>query len=131
VEVRENANLALFDGDVQVLQGDMQLNADSLKVHYDPSADDGPQILRLDAQGNIIMTSPSERAESKWAIYDVEQRVLTLGGDVQLTRGDSKIWGERLELNLRTGITTLDGASRSTERVKGRFTVPEQDETKN
>lgn len=124
VEVREKANEALFEGAVQVRQGDMTLEAKSLTVFYSRGEDDGLTILRLDAEGDVVMRSKTETASGAWGIYDVESRLITLGGDVQLTRGQSRIWGDRLELNLETGLTTLDGTSRREERVKGRFEVP-------
>lgn len=124
VEVREKANEALFEGAVQVRQGDMTLEAKSLTVFYSRGEDDSLTILRLDAEGDVVMRSKTETASGAWGIYDVETRLITLGGDVQLTRGQSRIWGDRLELNLETGLTTLDGTNRTEERVKGRFEVP-------
>lgn len=131
VEVREKQNEALFEGAVEVRQGDMTLEARSLKVFYSRNEDNGLTIQRLDAEGNVVLRSASETASGDWGIYDVESRLITLGGDVQMTRGDSRIWGERLELNLETGLTTLDGASRREDRVKGRFEVPKKADNAN
>ncbi|RME61554.1 MAG: OstA family protein [Alphaproteobacteria bacterium] len=124
VQVREKDREALFEGAVQLRQGDMTLEAKSLKVFYTRGDNNGLTIRRLDAEGNVVLRSTSETASGDWGIYDVESKVVTLGGEVQLVRGDSRIWGERLELNLETGLTTMDGARRSEERVKGRFAVP-------
>ena len=126
VEVREKQNEALFEGAVEVRQGDMTLEANSLTVFYNRDQQDRLTIERLDAEGNVVLRSASETASGAWGIYDVASRLITLGGDVQMTRGESRIWGDRLELNLENGLTTLDGASRREDRVKGRFQVPQK-----
>ncbi|GAB4146223.1 MAG: hypothetical protein Tsb0016_16590 [Sphingomonadales bacterium] len=126
VEVREKQNEALFEGAVEVRQGDMTMQADSLKVFYNRDDQDRLTIERLDAEGHVVLRSATETASGDWGIYDVASRLITLGGDVQMTRGESRIWGERLELNLESGLTTLDGASRREDRVKGRFQVPQK-----
>ncbi|MFZ5610004.1 MAG: LptA/OstA family protein [Pseudomonadota bacterium] len=133
VEVQERANVAIFAGDVRAVQGDLRLNADQLRVYYDRGDETGNQlqILRLDAQGGVTLASPSETVVSQWGVYDVEKEVITLGGRVEMLRGDAQLTGDRLELNLRTGLTTLDGAEGAVpERVRGRFTVPKKDEQK-
>ena len=130
LEVRQKESLAVFKGSVEANQGDLTLKADAVTVYYsrDQGAD-GPAIARLDATGGVEIQSPSERVEGTWGVYDVERRVVTLGGSVVLQRGDTLIRGDRLELDLDTGITKLDGAPTTTGadqngRVRGRFSVP-------
>jgi lipopolysaccharide export system protein LptA len=59
----------------------------------------------------------------------VERGQLTMGGNVVLTRGETVIRGQRLELNLETGFTSMDGAPTTGgvsegNRVRARFSVP-------
>lgn len=133
VQVEEQENLAIFSGDVQVVQGNLNMIADQLRVYYGRTGenDEGLTILRLDAQGAVKLTSPSETVDSQWGIYDVENEVVTLGGTVKMTRGETLLNGERMVLNLRTGQSTLDGgtAEQQNERVRGRFTVPQKTDT--
>lgn len=137
LEVREKENIAVFTGSVEALQGDMQINADSVTVYYEKAADGSdPVISRLDITGHARLVSPSEKVESEWAVYDVEARLLTLGGSVVLLRGDSVLRGQRLELDLESGVTRFEGAaapgaSAPSGRVRGRFSVPDQEEEGN
>ena len=136
IEVRDNDAQAVFSGDVKIRQAELTLDADSVKVLYQRAGKGDPQIQRLDARGNVRMTSPSERASGRTAIYDVPARIITVLGDVVLTRGDSVLRGERLAINLESGRSTLDGrgsaapaapgAPAAGGRVSGRFVVPQR-----
>ncbi|MEM8800333.1 MAG: LptA/OstA family protein [Pseudomonadota bacterium] len=124
VEVRERENVALFGGMVEVTQGRLKLFADSLRVYYEPSESANVPITRLDVQGRVKLNSPSERVEGDWGIYDIERELVTMGGAVKLTRGETVIQGTRLELDLRTGLAKLDGRTGRGARVRGQFSVP-------
>lgn len=137
-EVRDKDGVSLFSGNVIAIQGDLKLVADRARAFYARTAKT-LTVRRVDAQGAVKLTSPSETVSAAWGIYDLESRVVTLGGDVVLTRGEDVIRGQRLELNLKTGVTTLDGRNGaapaavpnatqrgSDGRVRARFTVPER-----
>ena len=131
LEVRQADNTAIFKGAVEASQGELQLFADTLTVFYEDSPTGGdPTIARIDAAGRVRIVSPSESAEGDWGVYDVSARLLTLGGEVLMRRGESELRGERLEIDLDTGVTRFDGADVTGEspgRVRGRFRVPEKD----
>lgn len=130
IEVRDRENQAIFTGDVRVRQGNMNLNAPTLRVFYERGQGANPVIQRVDAQGGVTLNSPSERARAAYGVYDVTDRQVTMIGDVVLNRGDSVLRGQRLSIDLETGRSTLDGAatggSNPSSRVTGRFVVPER-----
>lgn len=140
LEVREKEDIAVFSGSVEAVQGELNINADSITVYYKKPVGGGdPTISRLDMAGNAKLVSPSEEVSSDWAVYDVEARLVTLGGSVVLGSGDSQVRGERLELDLESGITRFEGAPVTgtgpgeddpTGRVRGRFSVPDTSEEK-
>lgn len=124
-ELNERDGQAILRGNVRVVQGGLTLLCETLVVHYDKEDDDeNPSIARMDATGQVRLTSDSEKVESKWGIYDVAGRVVTLGGEVILTRGENQLNGERLELDLVSGLAKLDGDTQSGGRVRGRFSAP-------
>jgi lipopolysaccharide export system protein LptA len=136
-EVRDRERKATFLGAVKIRQGNLALDSDKVQVFYDRTSSVNPTIKRVDAQGAVNFSSPSEKAKAAWAIYDVEQSQLTLGGNVNLSRGTDVVQGQRMEINLRTGVTTLDGGvsgsakpgtpkTGSDGRVRARFSVPER-----
>ena len=129
IDVLDQQNQAIFAGNVRVRQGNLSIESDRIKIAYSRPAKGDPVIQRLDADGNVRLATPSERATSRFGIYDVQRRVLTLIGNVQLTQGTTKASGNRLTIDLASGRSTLDGRTSTGEpgsRVSGRFAVPER-----
>ncbi|HEX2803064.1 MAG TPA: LptA/OstA family protein, partial [Sphingomicrobium sp.] len=98
IEVQDRADRAIFAGDVHVRQGQLTLDTERLTVAYASAG--GIQIQRLDASGGVVVRSPSETARGNFAVYDLERKLITLVGDVQLNRGGSQILGSRLVIDL-------------------------------
>ncbi len=128
IEVQERADRALFVGDVHVKQGELTLDTARLTVAYQSAG--GVQINRLDASGGVVVRSPSETARGRFGVYDLDRKLITLVGDVVLTRGGSQIVGSRLVIDLDSGRAVIDGGpagvNQSGGRVTGHFTVPKR-----
>ena len=128
IEVQERADRAMFAGNVHVTQGELTLDTSRLTVAY--SSGGGIQIRRLDASGGVTVKSPSEVARGNFGVYDLDRKLITLIGDVRLDRGESRINGSRLVIDLTTGRAVIDGGApgvgSSGGRVTGRFTVPQR-----
>lgn len=127
IELQDRSDRALLSGDVEIKQGDLSLRAPRVTVAYTRAG--GTEIQRLDASGGVTVTSPSETARSQYAIYDFDRRLITMIGDVSVSRNGSNVSGGRLVLDLNTGRATMDnsavaGARTGGGRVTGRFTVP-------
>lgn len=133
IEVQDADNQAVASGAVIIRQGEMTLTADTVKVLYKRGTG-SPEIQRLDARGNVHVTSPTETATGNTGIYDTGAKIITLVGNVTLDRGGSNLKGQRLVLNLISGQTSFDGRSGGTSatpgatpgRVTGRFIVPQR-----
>ena len=129
IEVQDRADRAIFSGNVVVRQAELTRNAARLTVAY--SSAGGIQIERLDASGGVTVRSPSETARGRFAIYDLQRRIITLIGGVTLTRGASHVSGGRLVLDLDSGRAVMDGGAppgttNEGGRVTGTFTVPKR-----
>lgn len=133
IEVQDRADRAIFSGNVVVRQADLTLTAARLTVAYANAG--GIQIQRLDASGGVTVRSPSETARGRFAVYDLNSRIITLVGGVTLTRGESHVNGARLVLDLNSGRAVMDGGAvggapgtTTTKggRVTGTFTVPQR-----
>ena len=126
IEVQDRSDRAVFAGNVQVRQASLTLDTARLTVAY--TSGGGIQIRRLDASGGVTVKSPSETARGNFGIYDLDRKLITLVGAVQLNRGGSQINGQRLTIDLNTGRAVVDGGpagvGQSGGRVTGRFTVP-------
>ena len=128
IEVQDRADRAVFAGNVHVRQAELSLDTSRLTVAY--SSAGGIQIQRLDASGGVVVKSPSETARGTFGIYDLQRKLITLVGNVQLNRGASQINGSRLVIDLASGRAVVDGGpagiGQSGGRVTGHFTVPQR-----
>ena len=128
IEVQDRADRAIFVGNVRVRQAALELDTARLTVAYSTAG--GIQIERLDASGGVIVRSPSETARGDFGVYDLDRKLITLIGGVQLNRGGSQVNGARLVIDLNTGRAVIDGGppgvGQSGGRVTGRFTVPQR-----
>lgn len=126
IEVQDRADRAVFSGNVSVRQGELTLRASRLTVAY-AREDGNVDIERLDASGGVTVRSPSETARGDFAVYDLNRRIITVLGGVELDQGQNRIRGSRLVIDLDSGRATVDGRSAGGEghngRVTGRFTV--------
>lgn len=132
LEVQQDRQVAIFRGNVEATQGAIRLRADELKVYYraadraqkqqDPPAPGG-SISRIDAIGNVFVSSPEEVAQGAAGTYDVLRKEIVLTGEVVLTRGANVIRGDRLVLNLLTGHSRVE-ANAAGGRVRGLFQPP-------
>jgi lipopolysaccharide export system protein LptA len=134
LEVMQDRKIATFAGNVDAVQGDLVLSADQLRVHYGDDADAAPgppgmgSIRRIEAEGNVFLSSPRETAQGESGVYDVAANQLTMEGAVVLTQGDNVVRGQRLEVDLVSGRSRMFAAVPSTEggtapqRVRALFT---------
>ena len=126
IEVQDRADRAIFSGNVIVRQGNMTMNAARLTVFYTNTS--GVNVERLVAQGGVTLRTPGETARGSTAIYDVDRRLVTMTGGVNLTQGQNRVQGGRLVLDLNSHRAVMDGGG-SNGRVSGRFTVPQRQGT--
>jgi lipopolysaccharide export system protein LptA len=136
IEVQDRADRVVLEGNVRVTQAGMTLTAARMTVAY--SRQGGTEVNRLDATGGVVVTKGDERASGNVAIYDLDRRLITMVGNVQLTQRGNRLNGGRMVIDLSTGRATVDGrgAARGPDgnpiqggtggRVTGTFTVPER-----
>ena len=146
LEYWEQRRVAVARGDAIAVTADgKRIRADTLTSYFDPAAPGsagaarapvaplpgldggaGQKLKRVDAVGNVLVSSPTEIAQGDRGVYNAETGVATLAGNVKLTRGPNQMNGDWLEINLNTGIYKLScrpGANSSC--VRGLF-VPEE-----
>ena len=127
-EAQDRSDRAIFAGNVVVKQGELTLRTARLTLAY--ANTDGIDINRIDASGGVTVTSPSETARGDFAVYDLNEGLITMVGNVRLERQGSFLSGGRLTIDLDTGRAVMDGGLRGVNqaggRVTGRFTVPKR-----
>ena len=89
------------------------------------AADPGPggeqTIKRLEAHGGVVVTQKDQTATGKLAVYDMKTSTVTLTGNVVMTQGKSVLRGDRLVVNLTTGVSRVESDKRGSGRVEGLF----------
>ena len=66
-------------GNAHAIRGDMTIDADVLTAHYRKGAK-GDEIWRLDADGHVVIRSPTDTATGDKGIYDLDKAVFVLKG---------------------------------------------------
>jgi lipopolysaccharide export system protein LptA len=105
-EVNQADGVAIFTGNVVVVQGELRLGAGAVRVEY---GDGGSGIRRLHASGGVTLATSAEAAESREAVYTLASGELEMSGDVLVTQGAATIAGDRLVADLRAGTGRIEG----------------------
>ncbi len=133
IELQDRQNRVVLSGDVRIDQAGLTLTAARTLVDYTDAG--SLRIQRIMATGGVNVSRGNERARGNVAVYDFNRRIITMAGDVRLNRGSDTLNGGRLVIDLRTGVSSVDGrASGSSSvtgaqggsggRVTGTFSVP-------
>jgi len=126
IELQDRQKRVVLSGNVDITQGDLRLRAARTTVAYTDT--DSLRIQRMDATGGVQVTRGNESARGDVAVYDFNKRIITMVGNVRLTRANGdNLNGGRLVIDLKSGVSSVDGSGRSAGsggRVSGSFAVP-------
>ena len=148
LEMRDKKKEATFSGNVKVIQGDTTMTSKTLVVFYESSsavapppanskapakpapaqaapiqsATPGPggasSIKRLEAKGNVVVTQKDQIVTGETAVFDTKTNLVTMLGGVVLTQGKNVLRGDRLLVDMTTGVSRVESDS---GRVQGLF----------
>jgi lipopolysaccharide export system protein LptA len=123
---------------VKVVQGDTTMTSKTLVVFYDSggsgqtaapppqpakgaksapmqSATPGPggssSIKRLEARGNVVVTQKDQVVTGETAIFDTKSNLITMLGGVVLTQCKNVLRGDRLMVDMTTGVSRVESDS--------------------
>lgn len=130
-EVRDKENVAVFTGNVHVVQGDTTIRCRSLVVSYlsgskpagaarttQPGPGANSQISKLEARGGVVVTQKDQTATGEIGVYDMRTRVVTLTGNVVVSQGGNVMRGDRMVVDLNSGVSRIEsGKSRPVEML--------------
>lgn len=122
--VQQADGRAVFEGNVVAEQGEMALSAARLIVFYQLGQDDAATqqaIRRIEVEGDVRITSPSETATGDSGYYDVVGEEIVLTGNVVLTREANVVTGDRLEIDVARQLATMSTADAGKGRVRALF----------
>jgi lipopolysaccharide export system protein LptA len=112
-----NAKTGVYTGNVVIHQGEVRMRANTVRAHIVENKPD-----RIYAAGHVVVDAPSGVATGDNGIYEVNPRLITLTGNVVLTKDKNVMRGQQLVVNLITGQAVLDGGQ-GTEPGQGKRRV--------
>jgi lipopolysaccharide export system protein LptA len=143
LEMRDKKKEATFSGNVKVVQGDTTMTSKTLVVFYDstsaPAAAPAPaakatksapiqsttpgpggssSIRRLEAKGSVVVTQKDQVVTGETAVFDTRSNLITMLGGIVLTQGKNVLRGDRLMVDMTTGVSRVESDS---GRVQGLF----------
>jgi lipopolysaccharide export system protein LptA len=138
LEVRDKQKEATFSGDVRVKQGDTGMRCKSLVVFYEQGGDSpdkgktmqaaapGPggeqRIKRLEARGGVVVTQKDQTVTGELGIFDMKSNTVTMtGSPVVMTQGQNVLRGEKLIVDLTSGVSRVESGKNGQGRVQGLF----------
>lgn len=117
LDVDQTNGTAIFTGNVVVVQGDLQLTADRVRVEYTETQP--REIERIYAFDNVVLVSPTEAAEGNEAVYELASRTVVMTGNVLLTQELNAVSGDTLTIDIDTGSGVVEGRVRTILRSAG------------
>lgn len=136
IELQDRQDRVVLSGNVNIVQAGLSMRAARTLVNYSDA--DGLEIQRIMATGGVTVSRGTESARGDIAVYDFGRRIITMAGGVQLKRGGDTLNGERLVIDLASGVSSVDGrasgsssasgegaSSGTNGRVSGTFSVPQ------
>ena len=144
LEMRDKKKEATFSGNVKVVQGDTTMTSKILVVFYEssqapattpaanskaaaksvpmqsatPGPDGSSSIKRLEARGHVVVTQKDQVVTGETAVFDTKTNLITMLGSVVLTQGKNVLRGDRLMVDMTTGVSRVESDS---GRVQGLF----------
>jgi lipopolysaccharide export system protein LptA len=101
-----------YTGNVIVVQGNVKLHADEVKVLAP-----GGKASRMEAEGHVVVDSPSGQAIGDTGVYDVPEQILRLTGHVVLTKDQNVMRGTALEYSMATGLAKMTAGEAPVQTV--------------
>lgn len=135
IELQDRQNRVILSGNVVISQANLTLTSARTLLNYTDAGE--LQMDRITATGGVVVTRGNERASGSTAIYDFNRRIITMAGNINLRRGSDTLSGGRLVIDLRSGVSSIDGSAAGSAdpsppagtnnggRVTGRFSVPQ------
>ena len=126
LEVRDKDKVAVFNGNVRVVQGDTTMRCKSLVVYYEDkskpgtppvttpmrTAAPGPagsqSISKLEFKGGVTVTQKDQTATGDSGVFDMRTNTITLVGNVTVSQGANIMRGERLTVDLTSGVSRVE-----------------------
>ncbi len=108
--VNNQTSEAELRGNVEIIQGELHLSADFVRITYNDSQSD---IETLYARDNVVVVSGDDKATSDEANYNLERGTIIMTGNAYILQAGNTARAQRAEIDVDTGASTLSGRVRT------------------
>ena len=108
--VSNETSEAELRGNVEIIQGQLRLFADFVRITYNESQSD---IETLYARDNVVVISGDDKATSDEADYNLERGTIIMTGNAYILQAGNTARAQRAEIDVDTGASTLSGRVRT------------------
>ncbi len=125
LEYYQAENKFIAKGNAVATQETNTIQADTLTAWFNDSdaktdSNESNSLKKALAVGNVVITTPTEKATGSRATYEGATSIAELTGNVKIMQDQNTLEGARATVNTKTGISQLFAGSDS-GRVKGIF----------
>jgi lipopolysaccharide export system protein LptA len=120
LEWYDNKQLAVARGDAVAVREGKRLRGDTLTAEVVKGPNESSHINRIDANGNVLVSSLDQIARGDTGVYNVDTGIATLAGRVTLTRADNELRGEYAVVDLNNNVSRLLSAPPSAALTEAR-----------
>ena len=135
MEYHSNERMAKAIGNAKVVRAKDTLTADTITAYFKDqpasaaaatakpatNAVGGGSLDRIEADGNVVIKTPTETLRGSKAVYRADTNIAELTGKVKIERGPNVMEGSRAEVNLNTNVSKMFSSGKDGGRVRGVF----------
>lgn len=91
IEWQQDNEILIARGNARAVRSGVDIKAEVLRAFYKKKPEGGTDLARLDAAGNVRITSPSESITGETAVYDLEKAILLVNGKKVVYRSGADV----------------------------------------
>ena len=119
LDIDDNSSSAVFNGNVNVVQGDTLLKSGKMIVYYAGGGSvtaGATDIEKIEVSGSVVLQSGNQTSTADRGLFNMVAQTLVLTGKkVVLSQGDNILVGCKLTVKMQTGDARIDSCKN--ERV--------------
>jgi lipopolysaccharide export system protein LptA len=119
IEWHDQQQIGVARGNAVAVRADRRVRADVLTARVVKDATGASRVSRIDAHGNVIVSSPGQVGRGDQGVYNLDTGIATLSGHVRLTRGDDVLRGRYAVVDLKTNVSRILDAPPGTQLAGG------------
>ncbi len=107
IEWYDGKQLAVARGNAIAIRDEKRLRGDVLTAQVIKDAKQASRISRVDAHGNVLVSTKDQIARSDQGVYNVDTGIATLSGRVTLTRQENELRGQYAVVDMNNNTSRL------------------------